>query len=84
MEKEEFKVENAEDVENSQSNAEHTKLFGNLANFFVKKTVVEVEDEKQDCMYSQMEKIDQMFIPQSEINKKKKNTQEEDEFIGVP
>ncbi|CDW79967.1 ankyrin repeat [Stylonychia lemnae] len=81
--KESFKVQIESPAQGKTGN-----MMNGLGNFFTQKAVLDVQDEKKDTMYEEMNKIDKLYIPQSELKKKtpKKNDQpsEEDEFIGVP
>lgn len=60
--KEEFKVEDGDTT--PQAN-----LMGNLGEFFTKKAVIDVNDEKLDSLYSEMDKIDSLYIFKEETPK---------------
>jgi hypothetical protein len=53
------------------------KLLDNLGGFFTKKAVLDVKDEKQDTMYEEMDKIDNLYIVKEETPKGKKKKVEE-------
>eukprot|EP00347_Sterkiella_histriomuscorum_P016183 403354171 len=89
--KESFKVQvEGGDNGNTGGAAGMGKMFTGMASFFTQKAILDVQDEKQSTMYEEMNKIDKLYIPQSELiksAKKVKINQEEEkkeEFVGVP